>query len=203
MFGYQDKTFNLLNVHLNTIPQEYTIHSGKEIFILSTTAPVSNDHTIFICLHSLRGLIGCWNGKWLNGQRQRWRSSPDMWGVLFSAWNYPVISICLNSVCCSLLGCDSMDNVNRSGHLQKCPAGVLFSAEAVFVGPALRYFTSSNFIIFLAHFPTLVQFDTVLISSQHHYSASDHISRPDRKAQVITNTFCKHSFFGQRLCKHD
>ena len=96
-----------------------------------------------------------------------------------------------------------MDNVNRSGHLQKCPAGVLFSAEAVFVGPALRYFTSSNFIIFLAHFPTLVQFDTVLISSQHHYSASDHISRPDRKAQVITNTFCKHSFFGQRLCKHD
>ena len=41
-------------------------------------------------------------------------------------------------------GNDSKDN-GTSGHLLKCQAGVFFSAEAVFVGPALRYFTSSNF----------------------------------------------------------
>ena len=47
-----------------------------------------------------------------------------------------------------------MDN-GDFGHLQKCPAGVLFSAEAVFVGPALRYLTSSNFNLFSAYFATL------------------------------------------------
>ena len=50
-----------------------------------------------------------------------------------------------------LTGSDSRDI--SGGHLQNCPAGVLFSAEPVFVGPALRYFTSSNFNLFSAYLP--------------------------------------------------